>query len=165
MSVAKSKGRATSSPATPGGKKGLTSKAYQLRITLLGTSPPIWRRVLVPPEASAEYLHQTIQTAMGWYDCHLHAFLLGKRPNIISVEPPDPENEGVYPTIDSSRLTIRALFQKGGGRALYEYDFGDSWEHAIQLEKEIECPPGTTLPHCMDGKRACPPEDCGGVYG
>lgn len=142
-----------------------TSKAYQLRITLLGVRPPIWRRVLVPPEESAEYLHDVIQTAMGWYDSHLHAFLLGERPNTISVEPPNPEDEGGYPTIDSRHLPIRTLLRRGGGRVLYTYDFGDDWTHEVRFEKEIPLEMGSFLPQCMEGKRACPPEDCGGVYG
>ncbi len=141
------------------------STAYQLRITLLGVRPPIWRRVLVPPDESAEYLHDVIQTAMGWYDSHLHQFLLGERPNYISVEPPDPENEGDHPTMDSRRMPIRALLQRGGGRVLYNYDFGDDWMHEVRLEKEVPLEKGASLPQCLEGKRACPPEDCGGIYG
>lgn len=139
--------------------------AYQLRITLLGARPPIWRRVLVPPGESAEYLHDVIQTAMGWYDSHLHQFLLGERPQYISVGPPDPENEGDHPTLDSRRIPIRALLQRGGGRVLYNYDFGDDWMHEVRLEKEVPLGKDAFLPRCVDGKRACPPEDCGGVYG
>jgi hypothetical protein len=142
-----------------------TSKAYQLRITLLGVRPPIWRRVLVPPSESAEYLHDVIQTAMGWYDSHLHQFLLGERPNYISVEPPDPENEAEHPTVDSRRMPIRTLLRRGGGRALYNYDFGDDWMHEVRLEKEVPLEKGAYLPQCLEGKRACPPEDCGGIYG
>lgn len=142
-----------------------TPTAYQLRITLLGVRPPIWRRVLVAPDESAEYLHDVIQTAMGWYDSHLHQFLLGERPNHISVEPPDPENEGDHPTMDSRRIPIRALLQRGGGRVLYNYDFGDDWMHEVRLEKEVPLEKDAFLPQCLEGKRACPPEDCGGIYG
>jgi hypothetical protein len=141
------------------------STAYQLRVTLLGIRPPIWRRILVPPDASAEYLHHVIQVAMGWHDSHLHHFLLGTRPNLISIEPPDSENDGDYPTLDSYHLSIRDLLRRGGGRGYYEYDFGDGWAHVIRLEKELFGPPRTGLPHCLDGGRACPPEDCGGVSG
>jgi hypothetical protein len=151
--------------AKAGGTATPPPTAYQLRVTLLGVRPPIWRRVLVPPDESAEYLHEVIQTAMGWYDSHLHQFLLGERPNYISVEPPDPENEGDHPTLDSRRIPIRALLQRGGGRALYNYDFGDDWMHEVVLEKEVPLEKGGLLPQCVVGKRACPPEDCGGVYG
>jgi len=152
-------------PENPQRERRSTPTAYQLRVTLLGIRPPVWRRILVPPEASVDYLHRAIQVAMGWTDSHLHHFLLGQRPNLISVEPPDPENEGIYPTVDSTHLTIRELFRRGGGRALYEYDFGDGWVHDVRLEKDIPVPAGMSLPHCVEGKRACPPEDCGGVYG
>jgi hypothetical protein len=147
------------------GDKRSSSTAYQLRVTLLDTRPPVWRRILVPPEASAEYLHEAIQASMGWYDCHLHHFLLGKAPDEISVEPPDPENDGGFPTMDSTHLTIRELLRRGLGNARYEYDFGDSWRHSVRFEKEVPLEPGMTLPQCVDGKRACPPEDCGGAYG
>jgi len=150
----------TSRKATPS-----TPTAYQLRITLLGVRPPIWRRVLVPPTESTEYLHDVIQAAMGWYDSHLHQFILGERPNYISVEPPDPENEGDHPTLDSRHLPIRELLRRGGGRVLYNYDFGDDWTHEVRLEKEVALERGATLPQCLEGRRACPPEDCGGVYG
>lgn len=142
-----------------------TRTVYQLRITLLGVRPPIWRRVLVPPGESAEYLHDVIQRAMGWYDSHLHQFLLGERPNYISVEPPDPENERDHPTMDSRRIPIRALLQRGGGRVLYNYDFGDGWMHEVRLEKEVPLEKDAFLPQCLEGRRACPPEDCGGIYG
>jgi hypothetical protein len=121
--------------------------------------------VLVPPEESAEYLHEVIQTAMGWRDCHLHQFLLGAPPYLISVEPPDPENEGDPETLDSRQLTIRVLLRQGGGRVGYIYDYGDDWTHEVRLEKQVALAPGAILPQCLDGKRACPPEDCGGIYG
>ncbi len=119
----------------------------------------------MPPDESVEYLHDVIQTTRGWYDCHLHQFLLGERPNYISVEPPDPENEGDHPTLDSRHLSLRELLRRGGGRVLYNYDFGDDGMHEVRLEKEVPLEAGASLPQCLDGKRACPPEDCGGIYG
>ena len=121
--------------------------------------------MVVPPEESSEYLHNVIQTAMGWCDNHLHQFLLGERSNYISVGPPDPENEGNHLSLDSRRLPIRALLQRGGGRVLYNYDFGDDWLHEVRLEKEVTLERGDYLPQCLEGKRACPPEDCGGTDG
>lgn len=146
------------------GKQSRAS-AYQLRVTLLETHPPIWRRIVVPPNASAEFLHSVIQTSMGWTDSHLHQFILGKRPNYVYVGLPDPDFERDVPTLDSSHFTIRELMARSGGKVAYEYDFGDSWEHEVRLEREIPVEPGMQLPACLDGARACPPEDCGGVGG
>jgi hypothetical protein len=145
--------------------------ALQLRIALLGIRPPIWRRVLVPSDGSGEYLHQVIQVAMGWQDSHMHHFILGKRPDLVMVEHPDVLDDPMFPgreepnTLDSTQITIGELLRKGGGRVLYEYDFGDGWMHTVTLEKELPLDPAMTLPQCLDGKRGCPPEDCGGTPG
>ena len=143
----------------------------QLRVSLLGIRPPIWRRVLVPSNGTAEYLHHVIQIAMGWQDGHMHHFFLGKRPDWIMVEHPDVMNDSMFPaseepnTVDSTQITIGELFSRGDGRVMYEYDFGDGWRHDVKLEKELPVDPAQTLAWCLDGARACPPEDCGGVYG
>jgi hypothetical protein len=163
----------------PGAKrKSLSGRSWrpppttlQLRIALLGIRPPIWRRVLVPSDGSGEYLHQVIQVAMGWQDSHMHHFILGKRPDLILVEHPDVLDDPMFPareepnTLDSTQITIDELLRKGGGRVLYEYDFGDGWMHAVKLEKELPTDSTMAVPQCLDGKRACPPEDCGGTGG
>lgn len=122
---------------------------------------------MVPAKASAEYLHHVIQMTMGWTDSHLHQFVLGKRPNYVYVMPPDPEDgfDRDVPSLDAYHVTVAQLMERGGGRVVYEYDFGDGWEHEVRLEKEVPVEPGMRVPACLDGARACPPEDCGGIGG
>jgi pRiA4b ORF-3-like protein len=112
--------------------------AYQLKVTLLELRPPVWRRILVPADTSLAALHGIIQAAMGWENSHMHAFSAGKKAQL-------------------SRVLSRA-----GDRIGYTYDFGDGWEHEILLEKTV-APVGR--PTCVAGRRHCPPEDCGGVWG
>jgi hypothetical protein len=107
---------------------------------------------------------------MGWYDCHLHHFILDKRPNWIMVEQTETLDDPMVggssdDTLDSTQITIGEIFRRGSGRVLYEYDFGDGWMHELKLEKELAPEPSRSLPWCSDGARACPPEDCGGEGG
>jgi hypothetical protein len=163
------------SPATPlpgpaaarGGKKGRGAKnnkgsaadvAYQLKITLRGVSkPPVWRRVLVPAGIRLDELHEVIQCAMGWDDGHMHSFSLGMLHYGIS----DPE----LGHEDERSVPLSQLLTEPGDKLLYTYDFGDGWEHDILLEQTSPIEPGERYPRCVTGKGACPPEDCGGVWG
>lgn len=132
---------------------------YQLKITLKGSHPPIWRRLLVPSGFSLNKLHNVIQLAMGWTDSHLHHFIVDGE--YYSVPSPDD----FEPVADERNLTLgqAAPFEKH--RFEYEYDFGDSWTHVIVVEKIQSPEPNVAYPCCVKGKRACPPEDVGGVYG
>jgi Plasmid pRiA4b ORF-3-like protein len=142
-------------------KPELTSAIYRLKITLQGARPPIWRRLEVPDCTLAD-LHEDIQAAMGWYNCHLHSFRVGNREYSI---PPPPGMGLDLEMEDSSGITLGQIVAAGVKKFRYEYDFGDSWEHAIQIEKTVEREEGVRYPRCVAGKRACPPEDCGGVWG
>jgi hypothetical protein len=135
------------------------SPIYQLKITLRGLRPPIWRRVLVPGSFSLLKLHEVIQAAMGWYDCHLHLFVIDGE--FYSVPSPDDLEE----FIDERRFTIQKIAPAEKRKFRYDYDFGDSWEHDILVEKIIPPEAGATYPVCITGKRACPPEDVGGTWG
>jgi hypothetical protein len=81
--------------------------------------------------------------------------------------PPDPEEgpDRDVPSLDAYHVTIAQLMERGNGRVVYEYDFGDSWEHEVRLEKEVPMESGMQVPACLAGARACPPEDCGGICG
>ena len=140
----------------------------QFKVTLTGIRPPIWRRILVPCDYSFWDLHVAIQDAMGWMDCHLHQFevtiplttetvLVG-----IPLEEDMLDGDSVAP---GWNLPIAALFTLFNRKASYEYDFGDSWRHAVVLEKIRPREKNEVCPVCIGGKRACPPEDCGGVWG
>jgi len=136
---------------------------YQIKVTLLGTKPPIWRRLLVPADLTLAQLHDVLQTAMGWDDGHMHEFRVGQR-RFGRPEPADPFMR--MPRIESERTTrLSAVLQRVGAKMIYAYDFGDSWEHAIVLEKQLPADPDARHPTCIDGKLACPPEDCGGIPG
>lgn len=136
-----------------------SSSIYQLKITLRDSHPPIWRRVLVPGNFSLYKLHQVIQLAMGWQNSHLHQFIVdGKYYGI-------PSSEDWEPVIDERRFTLEQIAPSLKCKFVYEYDFGDSWEHEVVVEKIITPEPSEKYPQCIKGKRACPPEDVGGVWG
>lgn len=130
------------------------------------TKPPIWRRVLVPPSMYLDLLHKVIQVAMGWEDSHLHVFSTGSR----RYSRPDPwVNEfrlpGTPRDLDERKHRIGHLLTREKDWITYMYDFGDSWEHRITLQKILPYDRAVRLPACTGGRRRCPPEDCGGVWG
>jgi len=139
-------------------------RIFQLKVSLKGAKPPIWRRILVPSDMELIDLHHAIQATMGWYDYHLHQFKLGR-----TFFQPDPDPEfmgfGGFETEDSAGVQICDLLRSEKEKIDYEYDFGDSWEHVVLLEKIVEPEEGQAYPVCIKGKRACPPEDCGGLWG
>ena len=145
-----------------GKNSALAPEIYQLKVTLLDTNPPIWRRLLVPSELTLAQLHDVLQIAMGWEDYHLHEFSAGGR----RFGPPDPEDQFMADDVeDERRVRVFGLFGRTGAKAVYTYDFGDTWEHSIVLEKRLPAAPNMIYPICTDGQLACPPEDCGGIPG
>jgi len=136
---------------------------YQIKVTLLGTRPPIWRRLLVAVGLTLEHLHDVLQVAMGWEDCHLHDFRVGQKRFGI----PDPNDRLMGLTATGNERTVRlfTVLRKVGAKAVYTYDFGDSWEHAIVVEKVLPPEPGLAYPVCVGGKLQGPPEDCGSIPG
>lgn len=136
---------------------------YQIKVTLLGTKPPIWRRLLVPASIALSKLHNVLQISMGWHDCHMHQFCAGDR----LIGEPDPEDftMGMPPAENERTIKLRSVLCTPGDKMIYTYDFGDSWEHAVVLEKRLPLLFDTNKPICVDGKLACPPEDSGGIPG
>ncbi len=135
---------------------------YQLKVTLYDSKPPIWRRLLVPGNITLGELHYVIQIAMGWENSHLHQFVVGDQyysdPSFGLAEYGERVgNEG--------RATLSRIVPGEKFKFTYEYDFGDSWLHDILVEKILPPDPQMKLPVCIKGKRACPPEDVGGVWG
>jgi len=135
------------------------SKIYQLKITLLGSEPTIWRRFLVKSDIRLSQLHTVLQIVMGWFDSHLHQFI---HDNVI-YSVPDPDF--FEPVVNEEKVRLDKLLTGEGSHLVYEYDFGDGWEHEVRVEKVLEPDPEMQHPVCTDGERACPPEDCGGVWG
>lgn len=142
-----------------------TRPVHRMKVTLLGTSPPVWRRLAVPSSTTLGQLHHVLQYAMGWQDCHLHEFSaagrrFGPRSDLFD------DGWGTPPKDEATAKLSRVA--PAGSRLLYDYDFGDGWRHEIVVEKVERVPadaPGAVGPVCLSGRRACPPEDCGGVWG
>jgi hypothetical protein len=145
-----------------------TAQVYQFKLALIGVEPTVWRRIQVPETYSFWDLHVALQDSMGWLDYHLHVFRVA-RPGIGEVEqvgiPDDDPLEGDKPTLPGWEIPITRYFPRPETIAYYEYDFGDGWEHELTLEAILPRQAGQKYPLCLDGARACPPEDCGGVYG
>jgi hypothetical protein len=136
---------------------------YQFKITLLDIKPAIWRRIQVPDCTLAD-LHEYIQAAFGWWNYHLHQFNIdGERYG-----PPAPdEMDFELEMIDETDVPLSKLIPKSGrkSRWIYEYDFGDGWRHEILFEGFPSADPKAKYPICIEGERACPPEDSGGPWG
>jgi hypothetical protein len=137
-------------------KTGANS-VLSVKVTLRGTKPPIWRRLLLPGALTLADLHEAIQAAMGWKGGHLHAFDIDGR------QYGDPR--AVDDVANESRLTLNGVLKSGVTRFRYSYDFGDDWEHEVVVEKTLPAEAVKSVPACIAGKRNCPPEDCGGVWG
>lgn len=133
---------------------------YQLKVTLEDIRPPIWRRILVPAEITLGDLHRILQTIMGWDNSHLHAF---KIQNLYYSDPFQVEMDKF--TKDEEKIRLNQFIVREGQRFKYKYDFGDNWEHRIEVEKIIFQDTPLEHPICLKGKRACPPEDIGGIWG
>jgi hypothetical protein len=140
-------------------RKPADAPIYQLKVTLKHIRPPIWRRVLVRGDISLGKLHRILQIVMGWGDMHLHQFVIGG----VAYGQPDP-NLGLY-FQSERRANLNEVAPVAKHQFIYEYDFGDSWDHQILVEKILPPDPGAHYPVCVAGKRASPPEDCGGVPG
>ena len=139
-------------------------EVYQFKVTLTDTKPPIWRRIQVG-DCALDKLHEHIQTAMGWTNSHMHHFRIDGTlygdPRLLS------ETFGELNYADSTRTMLGDILPEGGGRSRfeYEYDFGDGWLHEVLFEDRLRAEPGKRYPVCLEGERACPPEDVGGVWG
>ena len=135
------------------------ASVHQLKVTLQGVRPPIWRRLRVPSDVTLVTLHRILQVAMGWEDGHLHRFRVGAASY---------GDRGLLgDVVDRSERTARLdqVASSEQRKFCYEYDFGDGWEHSIVVEAVLPPEVGVRYPVCLAGKRACPPEDCGGPWG
>ncbi|WP_435017965.1 plasmid pRiA4b ORF-3 family protein [Tundrisphaera sp. TA3] len=146
-------------PIKPGRKEAKgNNRIYQLKITLKDVRPPIWRRVLVP-DCSLAGLHEVIQVAMGWGNCHLYDYEVGGERYT------DPRSMADLDMEDAGKVKLGRVAPREKAKFRYTYDFGDHWQHEVLVEKILPQEPGKAYPVCIAGKRACPPEDCGGPWG
>ncbi len=131
---------------------------FQLKVTLDGVTPPIWRRLQIPAGYTLDRVHRALQYAMGWQNCHLHSFDVdGKQYG-----EPDPADELALD--DELDFRLDAVLSHDA-TLHYTYDFGDWWEHEVVVEDVIPADPDERYPVCLGGERACPPEDVGGARG
>ena len=145
-------------------KSSKDNSILQLRISLVGIEPMVWRTVQVPRDITLGDLHCVIQVLFGWENAHLHEFVKGDRfKGVRYGEPSYEEEEGEVTDEDSVQLFT--LFPRKGSKLEYWYDFGDDWQHRIVLEERLSEDPSKSYPLCVDGQRACPPEDSGGPCG
>jgi hypothetical protein len=134
------------------------ARVHQLKVTLVGIKPPVWRRVVVPSGITLAELHDVVQAAFGWWGYHLHEFDFG------GVRYGIDDGEGWEPPKDERRARLDRL-APAGSSFTYTYDFGDDWRHKIVVEKVTPADPSMRYPTCTGGRRARPPEDCGGGWG
>ena len=141
-------------PAHPG--------VYQIKVTLKGIRPPIWRRFQISGDVSLHKLHETLQVVMEWTNSHLYRFDIGGS----HFGEPNPEYEECEIDMkDARRAKLSRVAPLEKAKFTYEYDFGDSWLHEILVERILPVEPGIRYPVCLIGRRACPREDCGGIGG
>jgi hypothetical protein len=143
----------------PRATKTKDDRIFQLKVTLNGSKPPIWRRVQVRADTRLGDLHAILQAVMGWDDSHLHQFIVeGEYYGV-------PTDDDFDEMMDEDKFTLTQVVGGEKSKIVYEYDFGDGWMHDMVVEKILPPDRGAKLPMCIDGQRACPPEDCGGLWG
>jgi hypothetical protein len=135
------------------------AQIYQLKVTLREVRPPVWRRFQVRSDMTLEQLHWALQLIIGWTDSHLHQFRAARAASGRA------RSVGIVSSEDERRVVLAEVLRKPKDRLIYEYDFGDGWEHELQLEEVLAVPPEGKFPWVLSGKRACPPEDVGGPWG
>lgn len=141
----------------------MPSKIFELEISLFGIKPKIWRRIAVPYDIKLSKLHDTIQTVFGWTDSHLHAFKASDGTRYSQPDPYGGDFDDGFCNEKKAKLIDLVTGEKQTFE--YEYDFGDSWIHIAKVTKTYAPADKVKYPVCLAGKRACPPEDIGGVWG
>ncbi|XP_044256452.1 uncharacterized protein y4hQ-like isoform X2 [Tribolium madens] len=137
----------------------------QLKITLMGILPPVWRRIHVCSSDTFEQLQEHIQRFMGWKQSHLHEFETDENIHIVDVDYEDVFGFDFDKVVKEDKVKLSQFLKTPNDKVKYIYDFGDNWEHLVVLEKILPFKDTVCYPKCVGGRRACPPEDCGGVSG
>ena len=132
---------------------------YEMKVRIKGARPAIWRRFRVSGSTTLYKLHRVLQVVMGWSDYHLYEFRVGKS----RYGEPDPDYS--LETKSARRVRVGEILTREMAKFIYVYDFGDYWQHEIIVERILSLDEELSHPVCIDGKRACPPEDCGGIWG
>ena len=157
-------------PSKPKKRAAKPKLVHQFLVVLSGTNPLVWRRIQVPEKYSFWDLHVAIQDAMGWLDYHLHEFRLldATEQQVVSIGIPTDDDPEDRPVVPGWQVPLSKFFDQRNWHAppaIYAYDFGDDWQHALVHEGHESADDGRKYPRCIAGERRCPPEDCGGVHG
>jgi hypothetical protein len=142
-------------------RRPTNEQVYELDIRLIGIEPPIWRRFTVSDQIRLSALHHMVQVVMGWEHSHLHQYIVGET----HYGEPDPEFDEYVKMQDDRRFKLRDIAREKEASFVYEYDFGDGWQHRVTVVDIWPRTENSLVPRCWDGSRACPPEDCGGIGG
>lgn len=135
----------------------MKQETFQIKITLRDSQPAIWRRILVSGDMTFRVFHRVLQEVMGWENAHSHRFTFKKQDYGRQDDDAKIKNDAA--------MKLSAAITGKGQCFIYEYDFGDSWEHYCIVEKVLTHDDSKTVALCIDGERACPPEDVGGIPG
>jgi hypothetical protein len=136
----------------------MSTPIIQLKIILKGTRPEVWRRLQVPANFTMRKVHEALNAAMGWECSHLHSFHIGGKTI------GNTEFDDMGEMLNDKKVHLMDVVNKTK-KFEYNYDFGDGWQHDVVVEKTLKPGPNEKYPICLDGKNACPPEDCGGIWG
>ena len=142
---------------SPASKK---AEIFQVRIELLDYKPTVWRSLQVPASLTLGGVHDVIQVFLEWDNSHLHAFYVGAKKLLY-----EPDYETTQRVGPDWGIQLDEVLKTKRSKLLYEYDFGDRWEHRITLEAKLPKAPGVRYPVCVGGENSCPPEDSGGTFG
>ena len=140
-----------------GAPKKAPERVFTLRLQVVGTTPPVWRRLLVRETMWLSRLHDTIQVVFDWFDYQTHAF------NIDELRFGNPLKRETLMIEDDRDVTLADLDLEHHERLTYGYHFGEGWQVDIKVEKTGVVEKGAQYPSCVAGERSGPPEDCGGL--
>jgi hypothetical protein len=130
---------------------------HQIEIMLRHVDPPVWRRLLVPSDLQLAEVHRVLMTGMGWAGHHLcESWIVGTTYAEI-------DDDAADDVVDATSVRLGDLVGPGD-RFVFAYDFGDGWEHDVRVEGVVPAT-GRARATCLDGRRACPPDDVGGPEG
>jgi hypothetical protein len=138
-------------------KKAATT-VHRVKVSLYGAKPPLWRRLEIPSAMPLDLVHEVMQVAFDWEGYHLHAF------ETACGEFGAPDDDDWSERKDEATAALAQVAAAERAKVVYTYDFGDNWRHDIVVEKIIPAEPGVAYPRCTGGRRAAPPEDCGGIW-
>lgn len=136
-----------------------TKTVHRLKITLRSVKPPVWRRIEVASDTTLGELSPMLEGVMGWYGGHLHAFDIRGT----DYSPPDPDWDSN--DLDENNFRLGDVLSTVGAKMTWDYDFGDGWRHNVVVEAITPAESDLSYPLCIAGRRACPPDDCGGPWG